>query len=57
MTRHGFTEWCKKYLKNAKLRQVIQEEKNEMDSWGDVSHIRTMDKNSGAFGKKPLIDA
>jgi len=37
MTRRRFKAWCEKYLKNAKLRQVIQEEDDELDSWDAVS--------------------
>ena len=56
MTRRGFKQWCNNYLKNAKLRQVVQEEDDEMDSWGDVSHNRAVNKNSVECVRKPFID-
>ena len=56
MTRRRFTKWCKNYLKNAKLRQVVQEEENESDSWDNVSHVRAMAENSEKLSQKPLID-
>jgi len=48
MTRRRFKRWCEKFLKNAKLREQIQENDDEMDSWGDVSCNRAaVNKNSG----------
>ena len=56
MTRRGFKDWCQKYLINAKLRQVVQEEDDEMDSWGDISHNRAMHEHSVEYAVNPLID-
>ena len=56
MTRRRFKEWCEKYLKNAKLRQVVKEEDDEKDSWDDVSHNRAIHEHSVDYAVNPLID-
>ena len=38
MSQRSFNDWCRKKLRNLRLRKVVEDEESEKDSWNKVSN-------------------